>query len=357
MSGKVGEAYRVSFPVRTGAGVPRTGLGAGEFLATITDPDDSATTTAAVAENSATDGGYSFLIPAAFSTTNGVGRYGWTVTLVNAPRDIIGNWVDFFAQDLDDVAAPGAEMDLITDAVDANSVATSGANEIRDTILSDATTFAGANINATISSRESDAAAAAREVINIAEHDATQALVQLENDATQVLILALENLSAGDAADAVWDELRAAHVGVGSFGEALDALISTRAAPGDLMGLVLNALGDAETDPDMDTYQARVWMTDDDTVGLDRYKVIWFKNAEPILALVTVPTIRVFQANAAGTVLFASTGLTEAGSEGVFFHEQGASRIVDGVGYFALCTATIDGSPRTWVDPVSRDRS
>ena len=37
-------------------------------------------------------------------------------------------------------------MDLVTDAVDANAVATSGANEVRDTILSDATTFPGAAI-------------------------------------------------------------------------------------------------------------------------------------------------------------------------------------------------------------------
>jgi len=50
-------------------------------------------------------------------------------------------------------SAPGDAMDLVTDAVDANAVAVSGANEIRDTILSDSTPFAGANIDAAVTSR------------------------------------------------------------------------------------------------------------------------------------------------------------------------------------------------------------
>lgn len=42
---------------------------------------------------------------------------------------------------------------IATDAIGSAELATSAVNEIRDSILSDATTFAGANINATISSR------------------------------------------------------------------------------------------------------------------------------------------------------------------------------------------------------------
>lgn len=56
-------------------------------------------------------------------------------------------------------AAPGAAMDLITDALDAAAVATAGAQEIRDEILSDSTPFAGANVDAAISTRSSHAAA------------------------------------------------------------------------------------------------------------------------------------------------------------------------------------------------------
>jgi len=43
--------------------------------------------------------------------------------------------------------------EIATDAIGSAELATSAVNEIRDSILSDATTFAGANINATISSR------------------------------------------------------------------------------------------------------------------------------------------------------------------------------------------------------------
>ncbi|MHC4867801.1 MAG: hypothetical protein ACYTEX_27335, partial [Planctomycetota bacterium] len=50
-------------------------------------------------------------------------------------------------------AAPGDAMDLVADAVDASAMATSGVNEIRDAILSDSTPFAGANIDAAVSSR------------------------------------------------------------------------------------------------------------------------------------------------------------------------------------------------------------
>lgn len=56
-------------------------------------------------------------------------------------------------------AVPGDAMDLVTDAVDASAVATTGAEEIRDSILSDSTPFAGANIDAAISSRSSHSAA------------------------------------------------------------------------------------------------------------------------------------------------------------------------------------------------------
>lgn len=56
-------------------------------------------------------------------------------------------------------ATPGDAMDLVTDAVDADAVATSGAQEIRDEILDDATRFSGADIDAAISSRSSHSAA------------------------------------------------------------------------------------------------------------------------------------------------------------------------------------------------------
>ncbi len=208
--GKIGEDYIVTFAVRNGDGTPRTGLAAGAFTVTVRDPDNSASTTATVSEIG--EGAYRFTIPAAFTTTNGEGNYSASIEVTSAPRDTGVVFVQFKTRDIDDVAQPGDAMDLVTDAVDADAVATTGANEIRDTILSDATTFAGANIDAAVSSRESEVSASARAVTNQTEHDATQAS-----------IAALNDIDATGVENAVWDAARASHVGAGSFGERVNA--------------------------------------------------------------------------------------------------------------------------------------
>lgn len=93
-------------------------------------------------------------------------------------------------------AAPGDAMDLITDAVDAAALATSGVNEIRDSILSDSTPFAGANIDAAISSRA------------------------VAGDA-----MALTAPAEAALVDAVWDEnIQTAHGGAYTSGLALRVL-------------------------------------------------------------------------------------------------------------------------------------
>lgn len=399
-TGKVGEIRRVWFAVQNGDGTPRLGLtggSGGDFLVEVKDPADSFVTSPDVTESAFGDGEYFYDIPASFSTTHGPGVYGTIVRVITAPVSMASFPVQFFARDIDDAAIPGSEMDLVTDAVDANSVATSGANEIRDAILSDANAFAGAdiaailadtsvmeplvstNLDATVTSRESEAAALARAIVNVAEHDATQALVQLENDATQTLIAALNDLSIADVQTALtaqgYTVVRAALL------DNLDALISSRgtADPGDEMALINNAItavkiavaaleNDAFADnsindrvlaPDTDSYQAIISLIDDDTTAVDRYQVSWLKNGVPVLASITIPTLRVFQMDAAGTELFAATALTEADAEGVFFLNQStvADRVVDGINYAGLATATIDGSPRTWVGPVGRDRT
>ena len=165
-------------------------------------------------------------------------------------------------------AAPGDAMDLVADAVDAAAVATSGANEIRDSILSDATAFAGAdvgailadtaaieplataNLDATVSSRATqadilsdatpfagaDVAAILADTAAIDGRlpvDPADESSQLAAHAqTQADIAALNNLSQADIlSDAT------------PFpGANVDAAISTRAAPGDAMDLVTDAV-------------------------------------------------------------------------------------------------------------------
>lgn len=193
--------------------------------------------------------------------------------------------------ELDNIAAPGAEMDLVTDAVDSNAVATSGANEIRDTILDDATRFSGADIDTTISSRA----------------------------------------TPGDEMDLVVDAVDAASV-------------------------ASNAIDDDALAADTDTYQAKVWLFDDNSANTDRYAVAWFKNGQPQLSGVTVPTIQVIEV-ATGGDLVGSTAMVAVGATGYFRHDEAtpADRVVSGRAYIAEVTATIDGLTRTWAQPVGRD--
>jgi len=104
-----------------------------------------------------------------------------------------------------------------------------------------------------------------------------------------------------------------------------------------------------------DSYQAKVWLIDDDLAGVDRYKVAWYLNGEPLTSGITVPTLRVFQADAPGTSLVSTVAMTQAGSEGVYFHDESSSRIGDGAGYFAVASAIIGGGARSWIQPVGRD--
>ena len=101
---KVGEAYPVTFYVRLGTGAARTGLLPGAFVVDIIAPDNVASTTAAVAETVSGNGGYRFLIPAAFTTANGVGAYGWIARVVTTPVDGTGGEVLFEINDRDDLA-------------------------------------------------------------------------------------------------------------------------------------------------------------------------------------------------------------------------------------------------------------
>lgn len=158
-------------------------------------------------------------------------------------------------------AAPGSPMDLIANAVDADAVATSGANEIRNAILSDSTPFQGARIDAAISSRAVagdamdlvadavDATALASSAVDeIVDQVWTETLADHSGTAgstAEALDNAQSSVSPAAIADAVWDELLSGHTAAGSAGQYLgrvDATVSSRAAPGAAMDLVTNAV-------------------------------------------------------------------------------------------------------------------
>jgi len=75
------EAFVAWFLTKRTTGVLRTGLIAGDFVATVIDPTDSATTTPAVSESTTKPGLYTFTVPTAFIATNGVGNYGIVVEI------------------------------------------------------------------------------------------------------------------------------------------------------------------------------------------------------------------------------------------------------------------------------------
>lgn len=106
------------------------------------------------------------------------------------------------------------------------------------------------------------------------------------------------------------------------------------------------------TDPDI--YTAKVTLTDDNTGTNDRYVAVWFKNGVPIGSGITSPTIQVVKASD-GSDLVASTAMTQIGTTGAYRYNEGTNRVVDGAAYFAKITASIDGSTRSWEQPVSRD--
>lgn len=116
-----------------------------------------------------------------------------------------------------------------------------------------------------------------------------------------------------------------------------------------------NALTDSVMAADLDVYQAKVWLFDDDSGTTDRYVTIWHKNGTPVTAGITSPTIQVIKASD-GSDLIASTAMTQIASTGLYKHDATTTaRIADGSAYIVRVQATIDGSARTTYSPIGRD--
>lgn len=114
-----------------------------------------------------------------------------------------------------------------------------------------------------------------------------------------------------------------------------------------------NAIGDAALAADVDSYQAKIWVIKESTTA-DHYAVRWFKNGAPITSGITSPTIQVIKGSD-GTDLIGSTALTEIGSTHRFKKDESTNKMVAGAIYFAVVSATIDGSTRTWDQQIGRD--
>jgi hypothetical protein len=229
--GKVGEDYVVTFGVRLGTGAPRTGLVPANFVVDISDPDDSAQTTAAVAEATSANGQYRFSIPAAFTTANGVGQYGWLARVVLAPLDMIAGEVTFEANDRDDLAASIGALNDLSIADVQTALTNQGYTAARALLLD--------NLDATISSIAS--AIAALNDLSIADvqtamtnqgYTAARAILLDNLDATissiAAAIAALNDISITDVQTALTNQgyttVRAALL------DNLDAAVSSRSS-------------------------------------------------------------------------------------------------------------------------------
>ncbi len=130
--GKVGVAYIQGYTAMTGSGAPALGDAANHtprVRCLDTGIDDGSVATVVEIGN----GRYSLEIRAAFSTAQGAGNYEWSVESSGAgttTRGLIDGTVRFTTADADDLAQPGDAMDLVTDAVDADAVATDAVTEI-----------------------------------------------------------------------------------------------------------------------------------------------------------------------------------------------------------------------------------
>lgn len=114
-----------------------------------------------------------------------------------------------------------------------------------------------------------------------------------------------------------------------------------------------NAINDAAVATDMDSYTAKIWVIKDSTTA-DRYGVRWYKNGAPITSGIASPVIQVIKASD-GTDLVASVALTEIGSTHRFKRDETTNKMTAGQMYFAVVSATIDGSTRTFEQQVGRD--
>jgi hypothetical protein len=219
------------------------------------------------------------------------------------------------------------QLDFTSGVVKANTTLIEGSdatNQIRDSVVDDATRIDASALN------------------TLSGHDPGSALA---TEANQTTILNRLGAWTGTGINTVLGAFRA-------IAGKLAAL-----TPSDLTsgGVTFDNTTDSlEAQADDHKYQAKVTLTCDTSAGTptDRYSVDFFRDSEPTVSGITSPSIEVFKED--GTDLIGSTGLTQIGATGRYTHDETTNLSVPGAAYNAVVTWTIDGSARTWPQPVSR---
>ena len=99
-------------------------------------------------------------------------------------------------------------------------------------------------------------------------------------------------------------------------------------------------------------YLADVNFTKNSATGTDEYTVVWSKNGLALNGGVTAAAIQVN--NRDGSTLLAQTAMVGP-NNGIFYHNETASRTTAGAPVDVVVTATIDGTTRTFSKTVGRD--
>lgn len=247
---RTADTFRGHFAAVRSNGTLRTGLVAADFTATVVDPDDSASTTASVAESTEKAGLYYFDIPSAFFVANGVGEYGVVVEIDTTASSGTPNVIDVMSENL---RLTVEDFDSLVDSV---------ADQVWEETLADHSGTAGSTAEAldNAGSPPSPAAIAdavwdeptaahgaggtfGLEVQGKAEPGDAMDLIAGSIDAATIVTGAIDaDALAADAvaeiADQVWEEQLSDHSGTaGSTAEALDAL-SSPATPADIADAV-----------------------------------------------------------------------------------------------------------------------
>jgi len=151
------------------------------------------------------------------------------------------------------------------------------------------------------------------------------------------------------------DDIGAAGAGLTAITDRLPAALVGGRIDASVGAIAADVITDAGVGTDLDTYQAKIDLVDDEGATTDRWVVVWHKNGVPVLASITSPTIQVIKASD-GTDLIAASAMTEIGTTETYKYDATTTeRTVSGAAYVVIVQATIDGSTRTAAQVMGRD--
>lgn len=177
-------------------------------------------------------------------------------------------------------------------------------------------------------------AAGVRSAVGLATNNLDTQLSAISNKTTNL---------PSDPADA--SDVAAAFTIVNSNVSTVNSNVTDVKAKTDTLPSSPAAVGSAMTlDAATDVY----WAMIDFDVGTsaDQYTVSWTKNGDVITSGITVPKISVTLRGASGTTLVSLASMTQIGSTGAYYYDEGSSRVTSGSVVLIDVQATIDGSTR-----------